>query len=458
MSTARDSGIHTVRPSVPWKAHKAFYIFVFAVTGVMVYQWGRLKAERDQPAGDYTASAAVRHDAEVSVSAGAGKASRPNAAEIRRQLVSAASVGRAIADLDGWTAPRDGEDREAAIQRAVAEAQQCLAVEVTDKDAAGGIRVDITATHAQSQRALLLANTLAEHYAADCRARAKAAAQETYLSVYDASERAQRELAQATSRLEAFEKEVQQRPVPKPAVPAAEPKMVENPQWTELSGQLTRFQQRRAALLIDCTPAHPVVQKAELDIAETQRLLETTPRWAAAQPSPTPASKQPVVVERSTPPTPSAETARQLQQLRDALTRAAENSKAATIIERKAWQACQQEPRIDVLLAQSCEAAATEAGGPGVGLLFASLFVGLVAAAGVCMVGAGVSIEPTVNSITDLESLLGAPVVGVVPTDESAVDSADATRRQQLTRLALIGGGAMVLVICVLLARWTLGG
>jgi hypothetical protein len=462
MSSTRDSGICTVRAPVSWNAHKAFYVFVFLVTGVLVYQWGWLKAEREQPAGEYTATASVRHDATAAAFQAAGKPVRWNVEDIRRQILSAANVGRAIGELGASTASGDGEDREAAAERAVAEARKGLAVEVTENGDSDRVQVAITATLPQPQYALLLANTLAGHYAADCRTQGKAAAQEAYLAVRDAAERAGRELAQARSRLDTFEKELQQRAARAPAepkpVPAAEPKMVEDPQWTELSGQLTRLQQRRAALLIDRTPAHPAVQEVELHIAEAQRLLEATPRWTAAPQSPTPASKQPAVVERNVQPTiPPAETARQLQQLRDAVTQAGQIGETAAAAERRARQACEREPLVDVQLAQTCEATAAEAGGPGVGLLFASLFVGLAAAAGVCLVGAGVSIEPTVNNVAELESLLAAPVVGVVPTDASGADTADTARRQQLTRLALIGGGVVVLVICVLLARWTLG-
>jgi hypothetical protein len=467
MSTARDNGVNAVRPPISWKAHKAFYVFVFLVTGVLIYQWGWLKADRSQPAGEYTATASVRHDAYNLRPAGVSPAesgrngSAPD--DIRGQILSTPSLERAVREVEAWTAPRDGESPEAALQRAVEDARRALLVEVTEKPASGEMRVAITSTQAQPQPALLLANTLTEHYAADFRTRCRAAAQDAFLTSRDASQRAQRDLLQATGRLEKAEKEQQQQAGRKPAeagsTPAVEPKPAEDPQWTELSGQLTRLQQRRAALLIDRLPAHPAVQEAELRIAETKRLLDATPRWTAVPQSPTPAGKQPAVVERKIEPSVSpAETARQLQQLRDAVAQATQINETAAAAERRARHACEQEPRIDVQLAQTCEATAAEAGGPGVGLLFASLFVGLVAAAGVCLVGVGVSIEPTINNIAELESLLGAPVVGAIPTDTSDADPADTTRRQQLTRWALIGGGGVLLFLCILLARWTLGG
>jgi hypothetical protein len=437
---------------VSWKAHKGFYIFVFVVTGVLVYQWGWLKADRQQPAGEYTATATVRHD----------DVGRPFQADVRQEILSAASLDRAVRELDSRIVAREGETREAAIQRAVEEARSNLRVEVTGTLGVGETQVAITTTQAQPDYALLLANTLAEHYAADCRTHWKAAAQDAYLAARTASQQAQRDLFQAKARLETFEKELQQQaakpPAPKP-VPVAEAKPVEDPQWTELNGQLTHLRQRRTALLIDRTPAHPAVEEVELRIAETRQLLDATPRWIADPQSPTPANKQPVVVEgKPEPAVPPAETARQLQNLRDAVAWAGSAGDTAAAAERRAWRAFEQEPRIDVQLAQNCEETVGESGGPGAGLLFASLFVGLAATAGMCLLGAGICIEPTVSSIAELESLLGAPVVGTVPTQALGAESAETAQRQRLTRWALIGGGAMALVFCVLLARWVLGG
>ena len=486
MSTTGDNAVRTVRPGASWKAHKAFYAVVFVLTGVAVYQWGRLRADRPEPPQGHTATATVRGQIGLSAGepfAGGGQshlwadASRrcPKIgtvpSEICQHIRSQANVARAVRELGAAITPLPGEEGEATFERAVCEVQQAIRVEAGRTEQRDEAQVSIACTHPHPEYAVLVANALAEHFASDCRAAWKASVSAGYLAARKASDRAREEFADAKGRLEAFFEQEQKRqaarrtpPRPKPLPPPAEPKLVDAPEWAELHAQLLALERQRTALLVDRTPEHPAVKDTELRIDELKRRLATMRRWTVAPESEAPPGR-PAVAQ--TPPTQpeentAAESARQeaqaaeeFRRLQAAVDRTAQARDAAEDTERQTSQACLREPRIEVELAQARQAAAPA--GSGLGLVLAALAGGLAAAFGVGLLTAGVSMEPTLTTIAEAEALLPVPVVGVIPSDAPPTDPGAIARRQRLTRLAAIVGGLAVLVGCVVIAWLAVG-
>jgi hypothetical protein len=474
MSTTSDSAVPTVRPRASWKAHKAFYAVVFVLTGAAVYQWGRLRADRPGLPQGHTATATVRGQIALPAADPSGQtASAANPQEIREHIQSQANVARAVRELGASITPLPGEDSEAAFERAVCEVQQAIRVEAGRTDQRDEAQVAIACAHPHPEYAVLVANALAEHYASDCRAAWKANVNAGYLAARQTSDRVRQEFAEAKDRLEAFFEKDQQRkaarraenrPKPPPPPPPPEPKLADDPEWAELSAQLQMLKRHRTALLVDRTPEHPAVKDTEVRIDELKRRLATMRRWTAAPESEAP--PQPPAVAQTPPTQPEentaaefarqeAEAAEEFRRLQAVVDRTAQARDAANDIERQTWQACLRQPRIEVELAQACQAPAPA--GSGVGLVLAALVGGVAAAFGVGMVATGVSMEPTLTTIAEAEALLPVPVVGVIPSDDPPADPPAVARRQRLTRLATIVGGLLALVGCVVIA-WLAGG
>jgi len=327
MSTTGDNAVPTVRPGTSWKAHRAFYAVVFVLTGVAVYQWGRLRADRPGPPESHTATATIRGQIALPTADPSGQTNRPpNLPEIRQHIQSQTNVARAVRELGASITPLPGEDSEATFERAVCEVQQAIRVEAGTTDKRGEAQVAIACTHPHPEYAVLVANALAEHYASDCRAAWKADVNAGYLAARKASDRARQEFADAKNRLEAFFEQEQRRqaarraaerpkpPPPPPALtPPAEPKLVDDPEWAELHAQLQALERHRTDLLVDRTPEHPAVRDTEVRIDELKRRLATIRRWTAAPESEAPPGR-PAVAQ--TPPAQpeeniAAESARQ---------------------------------------------------------------------------------------------------------------------------------------------------
>ncbi len=232
-----------------------------------------------------------------------------------------------------------------------------------------------------------------------------------------------------------------------------EPLMVDNPQWLALSEQLDRMIQHRQQLLIDRTPIHPEVEESENRISAMRQEMSFIPRkipgeWPAEE-----IRKEQVVSAAETPEVSEikpadetiaerAEAAEKYRQLKAAVEQTVKLYDQVVLAERQAWQESLQKPQpLHPQPNTPCEIA--QGANHGTGRATAALLAGLLGVAGVGMVVAGATMEPTLNSVEQVRAVAAAPVVGIIPALGPRV------RRRSMLRAAVILGGVLLIAALV---------
>ncbi len=448
--------------------HIGFSLLAFLCGAAAVYAVGYQRAHQapDQVAAAFvwqrTASSAARHV--------------PNAATIREELLSDATLDQVAERLS----PTDRASVLVQVDSNASRGHSLIAVRVTDPDA---------------ERAVGLANRLAEQYfkrhaaaAADAKA-----GQHELQSRTDADQARQRYLA-ARQRLDLFlDTHFRQRPsdTDRPADPSTvqskrpptesspptvhapervavaqtAPSTIENRLWLDLDRQRTELLQRRSQFLVDRTPLHPDVQELDVQIAILERRLAQVPRRVAAT-SATPSATVPVgaAPTRRGPSEPAeavsarrgssdpTETAREYLALRKEVDQAEKVRDQAAEQELQAWQRQLGAPAMEIQLADHAEPESTLR--QQVGILAMSLLAGLIVAAGVGMFSAGfTSRDQPFSSPRQVETALSIPVVGVISGNKAAqktnphLSTLLARFLFQLGLLVILVGGIGMLVV-----------
>ena len=447
MSENRGVLKRTVRRASSFKMPVVVYIVVFAAISAGAYWWGLVGNPVAASHKEFTANASIHlRSTETS-------AATPNLdpKSVRQQMLSKATVDRAASQIQ--TAMSSGGDAAAVAtdMEQMIRLQQKLAVAVVSNKTPGDARIQLTYRDDNPRNVVLWVNGLADSFAEGYRQQWRSRADTTYNGAHDAAVRAAEELRQATARLDSFvEQQMQQvRPAPQAThAPAANASLVDNPAWLDLNRQIGELQQRVAQLLINRTPIHPEVREAQGRLADMQRRLMETQRWipgrqtGAATPA-TIASES--LAAAQTTISRGADAVEALKKLKEAVQQATGANDAATRTEREALQARQQEPQIDLELAQM-KAAPPSLPTP-LRLALAAIAAGLTTTVGLGMIATGATIEPTVNSLAQVNAVLTVPVIGVVP-ETNRLNTARSSR-STLLRMLWIATGSIVVVSCV---------
>jgi hypothetical protein len=421
MPANRNTPRQTVARAQFAKIPKAAYIAAFAISSGVAYWWAVAGKPATASHPESSSTALVHILAPTTV--------KLDRADVRQQVLSQANVERAARQID------DGASSGAAStsQRTPLEwrvrLQEKLLVDVGADNSPGATRVSIAYADENARAAAQGVNSLADSFAEGFRRQWRSQAEMVYRDAHDAAGRAADDLRRATARLNAFS----------PQVAPLNPSLVDNPDWLELNRQLANLQQRRDRLLVDRTSLHPEVQAAEVRIADLKRRLAASERWIPARQS---AATPPESIPPGQP-TAAAEGAASFEKLRDAVARSQQASEKAARAEQRAWQARQQEPQIELQLAQAPCAPPLYWR---LRLALASLAAGMTTTVGLGMIATGAAIEPTVNSLAQLGAVLSVPVLGVVPATDR-IKSARAGR-SGLLRMLWIGMGLVVIVSC----------
>ncbi len=291
-------------------------------------------------------------------------------------------------------------------------------------------------------------------------------AQQAYAKSQKALDQARQEVLKANARLDAF-MEYELKPklsentsegdspifAMRKSGQSPEPSMIDNPQWLALSEQLDRMIQHRQQLLVDRTPIHPEVEESRNRISAMRQEMSFIPRkipgeWPAEE-----IRKGQVVSAAETPEVseikPTDETlaeqtvaAEKYRQLKATAEQTAKLYDQAALAERQAWRESRQKPQpLQQQPNTTCEIA--QDANHDTGRVPAALLAGLLGVAGVGMVVAGVNIEPTLNSVEQVQAVAATPVVGTIPT------IGPKTSRLPMLRAAMILGGLMLIVALV---------
>jgi hypothetical protein len=404
-------------------------VLVFLLASLAVYGWGRVWSPPDDEPRTYTSTAVVSHDAALLT---ADAVALPRALRaVEQRIAAATNVGAVIRELEDAVGAVLPDAGEAGFLQTLEDVRERMAVRATG--GAGGVEVAVACTHADPHFAALVSNSLAQRYAQQTRGQWQSAVRETYVAARREVEQAEGLLTSARAELDRFVEE-RLKALAVDAAKSAEaaisrdaaPAQVVNPDWLALSRQIEQMQLRRANLLLERTRQHPAIQAADQQIEELRQQLAATPQWIdrPAAPAVVPDAPATALVPGDAsdlaplpPPVaapPAITETVEYQSLRGAVSAAADGLQAAQQRETAAWNATQREPRLTVALAQAQLPAAPA--GVRWGLTLTALAVGAAAAMVVAGVGRLTARPPLVHTVAQLQTLVHAPAVVLIPS------------------------------------------
>jgi hypothetical protein len=377
----------TVHPAPSWKSHKVFYAAVFVLTCVAVFQWGQLRNNRNLPLP--SAEKQIREAQQVQL--------REDYAAARRALDRAETDWfQATENLYMYLEKNLQQTKKGPQARPEPETQSPL----------------VEAQAAQTAKGADLMNEAAAP--------------------------------------------------PANNLPVAN-KPTEDPKWLELSSRIDNLTQYRTELLADRTAEHPAIRAVDVRIADLRRQLADTNHWiepaatdaAKTSEAATPTAATPtvevrkehneqVVKDEAVPPS-----SEEFDALQAEVDRAIKARETATTQERRTLQKCLEQPPIEAP-AEPNVASAARAESPAA-LIALSISTGFASVLGIGLVLAGAAMEPTVRTVSEVQAIVPASVVGVVPSDRRRC-AGMATRHRGAVKMLLISCGALIVLGCMYFA------
>jgi len=301
--------------------------------------------------------------------------------------------------------------------------------------------VAITLSNLPAETLVPVVNMVASAYSQACRAEWKLQLEQAYSVVQTRMQQVERRLFEAQRRFELL-RDRQLRALSSPGpVSAPQPAMVENPAWTKLSHRLAELEEHKRVLLLECTPLHPSVQEADHRITDVLREMASIPAKIAQDP--------PVVLPASILP-PDGPDASEVEAAQQAVERVKQDLQQAQAIERAAIGTRGEELKVDLIASEPLPTPSAPPHADAI-TLGKALVIATTSVVGLGMISLGASLEPAISSIGQLQAILPAPVVGVIPATYPSRRSTTAPQRRRLARWGWITAGLVVLFVVVLL-------
>ena len=483
MSPITDGARHTVVRKSARPTRVVLCVLAFVLTAAGVRMAG---AKRDGPTRRIvTATATVFQQLPPD---NTGNHTQPEVGQIERRVLSDANLRRVLTEDDS------------AEGAGIAQLRHDLRVEVTETSEPGELRISIGLSGHDAELTRRIVNDLAEQYAADCRASMNLPAYEAYQRAHGALAASQQTLVEAKTRLAQFlgrhfddhqalaesflspslthSANAPQNPSPplrsaaapamSPAKSADAPRMIDNPEWTELEGEISELARRREDLLAHRTLLHPTVREIENQIAGLERRLATIPPRAAEPQSATPVFDPPPQKSPPLPPpvqTPSAQwpgpppsrvvdgkaavehtaAVEEFWTLKKAAEQAASHYEQLAQVERHTWEQQCQTPAVRLQTAAGGQVEPVR--GRSGRLLLVMLTSALAMAAGVGMICSGFGTERPLRTAAEVEAKLAVPVVGTIVTGGPS-GSVRHGWQQPLGSLGLLLYGMVLVFLC----------
>jgi hypothetical protein len=297
--------------------------------------------------------------------------------------------------------------------------------------------VSISLRDLPAQAAVPLVNVLATAYAEVCRAQRRLQLEQGYADAQHKVQQMQRKALQAQMRFELL-RDRRLRALAGLSVPPP-PTTVENPRWTDVSGRLADLEERKRNLLLDCTPLHPLVQEIETQIAAVRRQLVLIPPKISRDPPPAQPSN---VLPADTPEAAEVSAA---QREYDQSSRDLERSQIA---ERAALAARGEKLQIEIVAADPLPVPPSPSR-PAAVTLGNAFVTAATCVVGLGMICLGASLEPSLTSVAELQSVLPVAIVGVVSAVHPSRRRIRGLLPQQVSRWAWVAAGLAVLAAVV---------
>ncbi len=184
---------------------------------------------------------------------------------------------------------------------------------------------------------------------------------------------------------------------------------------------------------MQCTPLHPSVKQIELQIADVRRQMASIP------PKMTPARSDASPLAALPPDAPAPGEIEEAQQV---VERWNEDLRQAQAAERAALTARGEELQVDLFAAEPPPAPRRAT----VAMLGKALVTATTSIVGLGMISVGASMEPALSTLAELQAVVTAPIVGVIPATHPSRRRASSARRQRLARWGGVTAGLALLV------------
>jgi hypothetical protein len=396
-----------------------------------------------------------------------------NLKNIKTRVLSPAFMQKALCDrgIDISQRAETGEHNNSSITQE--QLRQALNIRVKPGAAPGENQIILELTLNQIPDAARIVRALADRLVREYRTYWTTETRKAYLAASSQVNQARQAHRQAMEMLRAFKDHVseqeklapQQQPVQTQTDQQTAPPIADNPAWVDLDRKLKSLRQQEAALLVNKTPLHPDVQDIRGRIADCEWQIASTPRFVAEPPannssqgliSPAQVKSLPLNNEKEIRESNSTENiaaaanqnqnAETLKQLQNAAERTEQQYMEKLLCEQKLFEISRNEPRFSVSVEPL--AIANTAPGSNRGFIELMLCSGFVMAVGIGVFSSGLTTQPVLATIADLEPFLPVPIIGVIPGKDRSCDPIARRRRQTIRRWTMILLGGLILVGC----------
>ncbi len=481
MRAFNNSTALVVRPRSVWRRHLMLSMIAFGLTVAVVFFISQNAWKKSNTVKGSKAIAIMQYkpaDDRANLSNSPIFSSTLNLNNIKTRILSPSFIRQALCD-SGLDASPPGKDNAPTASFIYGEQLlQGLSIRAKPGTVSGDNQIILELTLTQSPNAAKIARALADRFVSEYRTFWATEAQKARIAASSEAEQAEQANYEAAEKLQAFEDNVLKQEKASPQQTSitstdqqTEPKIPDNPAWIELDRKLASLRQRETAILVNKTPLHPDVQNIQARIADFQQQLDSIPRFAAETSAnhPTQNINSPVSVkapplknkneiQQSNTPENLAqgvnqnETAETLKQLQLAAERTEQEYLDKLRIKQSLFDSSRKEPTFLVRVNRVPVTIKQPRYNQGfIGLMLCS---GFAMALGIGVCSSGVSTQPVLASIADLEPLLPVPIIGVVPAKDQSSDPFARRRHKAILRWTLILLGGLLVLGCIGIVYW----
>ncbi len=478
MWPVNESSVLTFRPLLTWRQSLVFSAVAFGLTVAGIYYFSQKAGQRSNAVNGSRAVAILECKPvgdRAMLPSGDIFSSPANSKNIKTRILSPSFIRQALYDALAtgypagaspitekgnkfWMADKNGA--QAASSVCAEQLLQGLNVRIEPREASGEDLITLDLTLSQCPDADRLVRALAERFLREYRAFWAAEAQKACQDASSQVDQAEETHRKAVEAVQAFNDNVLaqeksspgQHPV-KPGDRQLATQIAENPAWIELNHKLALLREREKGMLEIKTPLHPDVEEVRERIADLQQQLDSTPRFVLEAEIYNPVrqmeSADNPIRPMDSPTTnnaPALVNVETLKQLQLAAERAEQDYQEKLANKKKLFEIANKEPYCSISVNRV--AVASPQPGSDRGFMGFLLCSGFAMALGTGVFSSGLTAQPVLATIADLEPLLPVPIIGVTPDKGRSCDPVARRRRRMILRWVLIASGGLMILGC----------
>jgi len=473
MSAVRKSTVLTIRPRSLWRQHLLLSMASFGLTVAVLSFISQKFCQKSNVTRGSKAVAIVDQKPakdQADLPNGPIFGSSLNLKNIKTRVLSPAFMQQALCDcgIDISQMAETGAHNTSSITQE--QLRQALNIRIKPGAAQGENQIVMELTLTHSQDAARIARALADRLVSEYQTYWTVETRKAYLAASSQVNQAQQAHRQAQETLLAFKENfttqektsIQQQPPKTQTDQQSTERTADNPAWIDLDRKLKSFRRQETAMLVNKTPLHPDVQDIRGRIADFERQVASTPRFAAEPPTnnssrglifPPQVKSAPLINEKENREINSRknlaaadqnQSAETLKQLQHAAERTEQEYLEKLFCEQKLFEISRNEPIFSVCVEPV--AVANMAPGSNRGFIELMLCSGFAMAVGIGVFSSGLTTQPVLASIADLEPFLPVPIIGVIPGKDRSSDPVARRCRRAILRWTMILLGGLIIL------------